>query len=96
MKIAKEQAEDIVNGCHDDWDMIEENVVDSGRWDIEYEGIFLHNPTGKFYETSWSRGATETQEDQDMFYDDEVDFVEVHQVEKLVKVWESVECLTQT
>lgn len=90
MKLTKDEACDIVCDDHDDWITVETNIVDNSRWSIMLEGIFQHGPTGKFYQLSWNVGATEQQEETPFeYYDPEP--VEVHQVEKMVKVWESVE-----
>jgi len=59
-------------------------TVDTSRWSIQYELIFKHEE--KFYRTYYQVGATESQWE----YDDTVKCEEVHQVEKLVKVWEPV------
>ena len=90
MQLTREEAANIVCDDHDDWITVETNIVDSSRWSIIYEGIFEYCPTGKFYSMSWSVGATEQQDERPFeYYDPEP--VEVHQVEKMVKVWESIE-----
>ncbi len=90
MKLTREEAQDIVCDDHVGWKTVETNIVDTNRWSIIYEGIFEHGPSGKFYELSWSVGATEQQDESPFEYEDPTP-IEVHQVEKLVKVWEGVE-----
>ena len=65
-----------------------DKVVDNTRWSVIHEIIFEHE--GKFYRTSYSVGATEEQDEGPWEYDDEVECTEVHEVEKVVKVWEAV------
>ena len=67
----------------------ENKIVDNTRWSIVHEIVFEHE--GKFYQTCYSRGATEQQEEAPWEYEDEVECVEVEQVEKVVKVWEPVQ-----
>lgn len=89
MKLTREEARLVVGDDHDDWITVETKIVDNSRWSITHEGIFQHGPTGKFYQMSYSVGATEQQDERPFeYYDPEP--VEVHQVEKLVKVWEKV------
>lgn len=88
MKIKKEHARNIIHGYHDHWETIEEKVIDQDRWTVNYEGVFKHIPTGNFYLTYWSVGYDEPPENY--ILSDEVEFTEVQQVEKLIKVWEIV------
>ena len=89
MKLTREEAQSIVYEDLEDWKTVETNIVDSSRWSIIYESIFEHIPSGKFYLMSYSVGATEQQDEQAFEYEDP-EPVEVHQVEKVVKVWEPV------
>ena len=67
---------------------LEDKITGHGRWSVQHEIIFEDN--GKYYSTGYSEGATEMQPDEPWEYDDQVECVEVHQVERLVKVWEDV------
>jgi hypothetical protein len=67
----------------------ENRIIDNSRWSISHEIIFEHE--GKFYQTYYSVGATEQQDESPWEYEDEVECVEVQQVEKVVKVWEPVQ-----
>jgi hypothetical protein len=89
VKLTKEEARDVVWEDHEDWETIEEDICSNSRWAIHMRGIFKHVPSGKFYELHWDKGATEYQEQQPFEYTDP-DLIEVHQVEKVVKVWETV------
>ncbi|MCP3686105.1 MAG: hypothetical protein GY861_25950 [bacterium] len=76
-----EEKEDIEN--------ISEEIIDTSRWSNHYEMIFRYSD--KFYRSHFSRGATESQDEQPYEYEpDEIECSEVKQVEKTVKVWEVV------
>lgn len=89
MKILKEEAINIVREDTEDWDMIEEKIVDQRRWVTVFEGIFKHKPSEKYYRVSYDRGSTESQENE-YFYGKEIEFQEVEQKEVLKKVWVAV------
>lgn len=69
-----------------DMSHIEEKVVGNSRWHVVHEAIA--EIEGKFYRGKYRVGATEYQETD---FDDEINLTEVHQVEKMQKVWEPVE-----
>lgn len=68
--------------------IVQDRIINNSRWSIIHEIVFFHD--GKFYRSTYSVGATEIQDERPWEYTDEVDCVEVHQVEKLVKVWQDV------
>lgn len=69
--------------------VVDEQIVGHSRWSIEYEQIFEHG--GKFYRTSFSKGATEYQDEQPYEYDeDKIECQEVVPVEKVVTVYENI------
>lgn len=86
IKLSAKEAEDAINENHADWKIVLDKVVDNSRWTIEHEAVLLHIPSNKHYITGYSRGATEYQ-DSPMFYDNEVEFIEVEHKEVLVKKW---------
>lgn len=67
---------------------IEDTIIDNSRWSIHHKVIFEYE--GKTYQAFYSVGATESQDESPWEYVKEVECTEVHQVEKLVKVWEAV------
>ena len=89
MKLSKEKAINVVWEDHEDWKSISETMVDQRRWETDYEGIFQHIPTGKYYSVDYSKGSTECQETE-LFYTDEVEFQEVELKEVTVKQWVKV------
>ena len=90
MKFKKEDLQNVVyEDCSDDFEKIEDDVIDSSRWSIQHRMIFKFKD--KYYRSYYSVGATEMQCEEPYEYDGaEIECEEVHKVEKLVKVWESV------
>ncbi|HUX78837.1 MAG TPA: hypothetical protein VMW10_03690 [Alphaproteobacteria bacterium] len=85
MKFKKEFLIDIIDTC----DVVLNEVIDHSRWSMHYRMIFRHN--NKYYESYYSVGATEQQDESPYEYDpDEIECDEVKQVEKVVIVWEKV------
>jgi len=87
MKLTGEEAREMVYDDHEDFETIETKIVDTSRWSILSEGVFKHIPTGKFYQTSWSSGATEMQDESPFEYEEEVELDEVEAKEVLVTQW---------
>ena len=73
------------------FELVQEELVDTSRWSHIYERVYKDLTTGKFYSTSYSSGATELQVEQPYEFDgEEVEFVEVKPVEKVIITYESV------
>ena len=68
---------------------IVDRIVDTTRWSVVHEIVFEDN--GKFYQTTYSEGATEMQDERPWEYDDEVECTEVELREVKVKKWMPVE-----
>lgn len=68
--------------------ILSDKVTDNSRWSIHHELIFQLD--GKTYQTTYSVGATESQDERPWDYDDEVTCTEVRPVRKEVVVWEPV------
>lgn len=65
--------------------------VGERRWEDDYEVVFEHIPSGKFYALYFSRGKTEMQETLPFEYDREpIKPTEVRKVEVTVTKWEAV------
>ena len=67
---------------------VSDKIVDHARWSVEHELVFTH--LDRYWRTSYSVGATESQDEQPWEYEEEVDCVEVRPVEKKVIVFEEV------
>ncbi len=69
--------------------IISDTTVDtSRRWEDTQELIFELD--GKTYRTYYDQGKTEYQDTLPWDYEKEISCQEVHQVEKVVKVWEPI------
>ena len=62
-----------------------DRIVDTSRWSVFHEIVFEDN--GKFYQTTYSVGATEMQHESPWEYVDEVKCVEVELCEVKIKKW---------
>ena len=69
---------------------IVKEIIDQSRWSTSRTKVVKQLSTGKHFRIYWDRGSTECQDGEEMFYDDPVELPEVHLVEKVVQVWESV------
>ena len=62
-----------------------DEITDTSRWSIHHRIIFAYQ--GRFYETYYSEGATEMQDESPWEYDNQVDCYEVEIKEVKVKKW---------
>lgn len=68
-------------------EIIENEQIDNSRWSIISRLVFKYQ--GKFYATTYSRGATEMQDESPFEYEpDMIECKEVFPVEKTVIVYE--------
>jgi hypothetical protein len=86
MKLTSEEGRRIVFEDHDDWTKVEEAIIDTRRWSNRYLGVFSHKPTGRFYQMSWSVGATEEQ-DESPFECETPELTEVIEKEVTITKW---------
>ena len=68
---------------------IVDRIVNTTRWSIVHEIVFEDH--GKFYMTTYSKGATECQDESPWEYKDEIKCTEVELKEVKVKKWVPVE-----
>lgn len=66
----------------EDAEIIENEIIDTSRWSTHYRLIFKKDY--KYYQTFYSQGATESQDERPWEYEDEVECVEVEPYEKMV------------
>lgn len=64
---------------------IVDEIIDTTRWSIVHEIVF--EDKGKFYQTIYSEGATECQDERPWEYQDEIECMEVEWKEVKVKKW---------
>lgn len=70
------------------YNAIKDTITDQSRWSTYHDIIFEYN--GKFYETSYSCGSTESQDESPWEYETEVECHEVQLVEKTIKTWQRI------
>lgn len=79
MKFPKEFMQDVVWGYSDeDVEVVLDALIGSSRWSLNYKLVFKYK--GKYYQTYYSKGATEQQDEKPFEYDKEVDCLEVEPV----------------
>lgn len=79
----------LVNTLDLPWSALEDKVIDTSRWSIEHEIVFEDD--GKYYQTAYSVGATECQEERPWEYEDEIECTEVEKKMVMVEKWVAVE-----
>lgn len=86
MKFKKEVLQAIVYDDCINADKVEDRITDTGRWSIFHTMVFKYK--NKFYESGYSIGATEMQEERPFeFSADSIECPEVKQKEVMVKKW---------
>jgi len=88
VKLTPREGREIVNVDSEEFDPIQENVIDTSRWSIIYEIIVQRVSDKKFFKSTYSVGATESQDERPYEYDSEAIFEEVVPVEKTIIVYE--------
>ena len=68
--------------------VVEDKITNTTRWSVIHKLVFKHE--NKFYQTSYSVGATEQQDETPWQDVDDVICVEVEPVEKIIVVYEKV------
>ena len=81
---------DIVYDESEDYENIEDNIIDTTRWSVIRELIFKEKSTGKFYRTTYSEGATEMQYEEPWEYQPEVTCAEVKPVKVEVTQYKEI------
>ena len=79
--LTSEQGRDIVYGDDSNFVTIEDKIVGTRRWSIEYEIVVQRKSDGKYFKDGYSRGATESQDERPYEYL-EPNFTEVFPVTK--------------
>lgn len=68
------------------YNAIEDEIVGTSRWSIHHEIVF-QDKDGKFYQTCYSEGATECQEEKPWEYKPVVVCTEVEKKDVVVEKW---------
>lgn len=89
MKFKKQFLIDSLNEDDDCTEEILNDIIDTGRWNHLYRRVFKFE--NKFYETFYSRGATESQDERPYEYDDdEIECQEVEPVQVTTTIYRAV------
>ena len=89
MKFKKTDLLEVLYDDHEVIKKIRDTLIDTSRWSEHHELIFEKD--GKLYSTSYSRGATEQQDESPFEYDpDEIECTEVEAYEKTVTEYREV------
>ena len=89
MKFKKEVLKEMLYDEHDTslYHVVLDKIVSANRWSILNRLVFKYQD--KFYESTYSRGATEIQDERPYEYEpDEIECKEVYEYEKVVKYYE--------
>jgi hypothetical protein len=89
MKFKKQFMQDLVSEDlpKEEAEIISNELCDNSRWSVIYDMIFKVD--GKFYKTSYRRGATECQDERPYEYsEDEIECKEVFPKQKTITVYE--------
>lgn len=85
-----EELRDLLDGNSETLEEVENRITGSGRWSKHYALVFKETATGTFYQTAYSVGATEQQDEGPFEHTDTVTCDEVRPVEKVVIAYEKV------
>ncbi len=84
-KLTSEQGCDLVGECLDQFEIVSNQIIGHRRWSVDHELVFKDTVTGKFYQTYYSVGATESQCESPFEYE-APQVTEVRRVEKMIPV----------
>ncbi len=89
MKFKNQFMVDMAWESNDETEIVKDDIVETSRWSEIHVVIFSYKD--KYYQSNYSRGLTEQQDESPYECDgEEIECAEVHQVEKMVKVWETI------
>lgn len=69
-----------------DCDLVSEEIIDTTRWSVIKEIVF-QSKDGKYYQTTYSEGATECQDEAPWEYEEEIECEEVELREVKIMKW---------
>lgn len=90
MKFKGQFLQDVVYGESETGKTVKQEMQGQRRWVTEFSEIFSFE--GKFYQMLYDQGSTESCEQAPFEFqlEDDIECPEVHEVEKTIKVWESI------
>ena len=69
-KFSKEILKELIYGNVDNYELVANNLIGNSRWSLDYDLIFKHEE--KYWRVTYSRGATECQDEQPFEYGNEL------------------------
>jgi hypothetical protein len=87
LQLTSKEGRMIVYGDSEDFNIVEEKITSVSRWSIHYRIVIARKTDGKFFVGTYSKGATESQEEHPFDYS-EPNFVEAVAVSKNITVYE--------
>lgn len=84
---SREKAKHIIWEDDDEFNVIEKRIEDTSRWSINYSVVVQRISDGLFFSSSYSIGATESQ-DQEAYEYDKPEFTQVFKKEETITVYE--------
>lgn len=85
----KRELQDLLWGESDYLEVIEDKIIDTGRWSIHHSLVFKDKKAGSYYQTTYSVGATEQQDESPFEYDpEEIECKAVSPIKKEITVYE--------
>lgn len=82
---------EVLDDSSDTLEKVSDEITDNSRWSIHHRIVFKESASGKFYETAYSIGATEQQDESPFEYEpDMIGCEEVRPVQKTITVYEAV------
>lgn len=71
LKINKELLCELISErkCHKRFQVVSDTICDISRWSVHHDCILFDAETGKYYDASYSEGATEMQDESPFEYE---------------------------
>ncbi len=91
LKLTPEQGRDIVYEATNDFQEVRRKIIDHTDWSIVYSLVVQRKSDGKYFETQYSVGATEHQDEAPYNYASEALFEEVKPIEQTTIVYKWIE-----
>jgi len=75
--LTAQEARDILYSENEAFEVEVDEIIRTERWSVHHRLVVYNLQTSKYYMCTYSKGATENQDEQPWEYDKEVEFVQV-------------------
>jgi len=73
MEVRKEELQDLAwMSESENFEVVQDKFEGESRWSLNYSQVLKHKESSKFYRTSYSKGATECQDESPYEYEPDV------------------------